>query len=90
MSTIAVPLPPDTEKKLREKAVSAGLTLETYIGRLAETDAAGPAGEDAFDDVVAPLRAAFRDSGMTDDDVTELVEEARDEVWREHLSRKKS
>ena len=31
MSSVTVTLPPDTERKLREKADSAGLTLETYI-----------------------------------------------------------
>ena len=29
-------------------------------------------------------------SGRADDDVTDLVQEARDEVWREKLARKKS
>ena len=39
MSSVTVTLPPDTERKLREKAVSAGLSLETYLSRLAEADA---------------------------------------------------
>ena len=83
MSIIAVALPPDTERKLREKAGSAGLTLETYLGRLAEADAAGgPTARDAaFDAAVAPVRAAFKNSGLTDADLTDLVQEARDDVW---------
>ena len=39
MSSVTVTLPPDTERKLREKAVPAGLTLEIDLSRLAETDA---------------------------------------------------
>ncbi len=85
MSSITVSLPPDTERKLREKAVSVGVTLETYIGRLAETDVSNG----SFDQIVAPVRAAFKESGLTDDDVTALVQEAREEVWREKLAGKK-
>ncbi len=91
MSSITVVLPPDTEQKLRAKAVSVGLTLESYLGRLAEKDAANGAAprEAGFDEIVAPVRQAFRDSGMTDDEVKELVEEAREEAWREQLSRRR-
>lgn len=88
MPTVTVELPPDTVRKLREKAVSAGLSLESYLGRLADEDAS--AGGTAFDQAVAPVRAAFRQSGMTDDDVTDLVQEAREEAWREKLSRRPS
>ena len=90
MSSVTVILPPDTERKLREKAVSAGLTLETYLSRLAETDATNgtPRRTATFDEIVAPVRRAFIESGMTDDDISDLVEEAREEVWQEKPARK--
>ncbi len=90
MSNVTVTLPPDTERKLREKAVSAGLSLETYLSRLAETDAVNgtPQRKATFDEIVAPVRRAFTESGMTDDDISDLVEEAREEVWQEKLARK--
>jgi hypothetical protein len=40
MSTITLHLPPGTEDSLRAKAARAGLTIETYLGQLAERDAA--------------------------------------------------
>ena len=57
MSSVTVTLPPDTERTLRAKAVSAGVTLETYIGRLAETDAASgtPSRTATFDAAPEPL-----------------------------------
>ena len=88
MTTVTVELLPDTMKKLRAKAVFAGLSLESYLGRLADEDAS--AGGTTFDQIVAPVRAAFRQSGMTDDDVTDLVQEAREEAWQEKLSRRQS
>ncbi|OWK36612.1 hypothetical protein [Fimbriiglobus ruber] len=90
MSNVILTLPPDTEKKLRAKAGSAGLPLEIYLVRLAELDAANePLPPKAtFEEVVAPVRAAFQDSEMTDDDITDLVQEAREEVWQEKQSRK--
>ena len=86
MSNVTVTLPPDTERKLREKATSAGLTLETYLSRLAETDATnGTLPRNAtFDEILAPIRKGFAESGMTEDELTELFHEARQEVWQEN------
>ena len=86
MSSVTVILPPDTERKLREKAVSAGLTLETYLSRLAETDATNgtPQRKATFDEILAPIRKGFAESGMTEDELTELFQEARQEVWQEN------
>ena len=41
MSAITLHLPPDTESALRANAARAGLTVEAYLRRLAERDAAG-------------------------------------------------
>lgn len=93
MLHVTVTLPPETERKLREKAVSAGLTLESYLGRLAERDVAvdgTPTPPATFDEVLAPVRQAFRESGMTDEDITDLVQEAREEAWQEALAGKKT
>jgi len=92
MSSITVSLPAETERTLRAKAVTLGLTLEGYLGRLAEQDASnGSAAREArFDEIVAPVRKAFRESGMTDDDITDLVQEAREDVWQEKRARQKS
>jgi hypothetical protein len=89
MADVTLTLPPDTERKLRDKAGAAGMTLEDYLRRLAESDVSNGAPRPAtFDEVVAPVRRAFLESGMTDAELADLVEEARDEVWRERTARK--
>ena len=84
MSIVTVTLLPDTERELRKRAVSVGVSLETYLGRLAEKDVSNGtlAHEATFDVIGAPIRHAFKTTGMTDADITELVQEAREEVWK--------
>jgi hypothetical protein len=44
MTNVTVQLTPETEHRLRQRASRRGETLETYLGRLAEREAAGGAG----------------------------------------------
>lgn len=85
MSSVTIAMLPDTERKLRQKAVPVGLTLESYLGQLAENEASNgiPERKATFDEIVAPVRNAFQESGMTDNDITDLIQEAREEVWQE-------
>jgi siderophore synthetase component len=82
-AAVTVHLPPETERTLREKATSAGVTLEAYLRELAERDATRSARAATLDEILAPVREGFAESGMTEDELTVLFEEARDEVWRE-------
>lgn len=50
-------------------------------------DAAPQAGR-AFAEILAPIHQDFRDSGMTETELDALIEECRDEVWREQQARK--
>ena len=83
MSAVVVSLTSDTERRLRQKAFDAGLTLESYLRELAEKDAGNGASERpvSFEQLAAPVRQAFAESGMTDDELANFVEEARTEVW---------
>lgn len=92
MATITIELKSETERRLRSKAVAQGLTLESYVGRMVETDADSSleAKEARLDLLLAPARNAFLESGMTDDDIKALVDEARAEIRREKQARKSS
>jgi hypothetical protein len=91
MSAITIDLAPETEKRLREKADSAGLTLEVYLRRLAEHDANGTARRPAtFDQILAPVRDGFAARGLTDDELANEFEAAREEVWKEKKAQKPS
>ena len=85
---ISLKLPPETLTKLREKATENGLTLEAYLGQLAEREArngtpSSTSSPATFDEILAPVRAGFAESGASDDELDALFEEAREEVWRE-------
>jgi hypothetical protein len=90
MSTITISLPPETEKKLRDKAGSAGVTLEVYLGRLAEHHANGAVPRDTatLDEILAPVRDGFAASGLTEEELAREFEAAREEVWQEKQARK--
>ena len=88
MSTLTVTLPPETERKLREKATTSGLSFERYIenrlGELAENDPAPePMPGRMIDEILAPVRAGFEASGMTEDELADLFRDAREEAWQE-------
>ena len=89
MATVTLSLPPETERKLREKAGSAGMTLEGFLGKLAEVAANGAVGKSGtFDQILAPIREGFAGSGLSDAELTAEFEAARDEVWESAHGRK--
>ena len=47
-------------------------------------------GAPTVDALLAPLRQEFRESGMTDDELYDLLQQARDEVRREKREQKSS
>ena len=83
--TITVTLPPETEQKLRERAASAGKDVGAVATELLERAVAGPR---TLDEILAPFRRQFAESGMTDDELVALVEGAREEIWREQQAPK--
>lgn len=81
---VTVHLPRETERTLREKAASTGVTLEMYLQKLAQRDAEnGTPRAKTLDEILAPVREGFAESGMSEDELTALFEEAREEVWQE-------
>lgn len=89
---ITVTMTAERERKLREKAALVGLDLESYLIRLIERemDLGSPMDQHTFDAIVAPVREAFKESGMTDEELIELVESERDEMRREKRALKAS
>jgi hypothetical protein len=79
MTSITVTLTPETERRLREKAGSAGVSLEVYVQRLAEKEAsngATPKAPPNFEEMTAPLASAVAATGMNDDEVEDFFREA--------------
>src|SRR5947209_6655924 len=72
-TSVTVQLPPETERALREKAASAGLSLEAYLQKLAQRDAEnGTPRAKTLDEILTPIREGFAESGMSEDELTAL------------------
>jgi len=68
------------ERAITQRAAKDGKGVEDVARELIEQ---GVAAEKTFDEVLAPFRQSFAGSGMTEEEVDVLVEEARTEIWEE-------
>jgi hypothetical protein len=81
--TITISLTPDQEKRLAERAARAGQEVAAYVHQLIDHDIQA----ENLDAILAPVRRNFEQSGMTDEDLAALVEEVREDIWREKHGR---
>ncbi len=80
---LSIPITPDTEAKLRAQAAVVGVDVETFAARTLERVASRP----PLDELLAPLRAEFDASGMTDEQLADLLEQAKHEMRAERRAR---
>jgi len=81
---LQIPLPPDTEQTLRERARANGEDVASYVARLIQQALTAP----SVDELLAPFRKQVDESGISDDDLDRLGEELRQEVRQERQARK--
>jgi hypothetical protein len=81
--TLTVDLADADAQRLAEKARAAGVDVQTYVERLVRLAATSV----PLDDVLRPVREAFQASGMSEDELGELLEEAKHEMRRERRAR---
>ncbi len=84
--TLNLKLPPDTEKRLHERASQAGESVEGTAVKLIEealkengvrtTDHASK----TFDEILAPIRAEWQRSGLSDEEVDRLYDDTLQKV----------
>ena len=81
----AIQLPDETMQALSVIAGEKGKTVEQFVRDMVDTEilASKP-----FAEILAPIRQGFAESGMTDEELTALFEEAREEVYQEGISKK--
>jgi hypothetical protein len=84
--TLQVPISPETQAKLKAKAAGAGVDVETFAAKALERLASRP----SLAEVLAPLRAEFEASGMSDDQLAELLESAKHDMRAERRARRPS
>ena len=81
--TLTLELPDEEKQLLIKKAQAAGLDVQSYVERIVRVAAARP----PIDEVLRPVREAFRASGMTDDELGDLLEKAKHETRTERWAR---
>jgi hypothetical protein len=81
---LQIPLPPDTEQTLRERAEANGEDVASYAARLIQQALTAP----SVEELMAPFRREVEESGIADDELDRLGEELRREVRQERLARK--
>ena len=83
--TFNVTLSPEKERRLRERAQASGQHLSAYVSRLLEQFAEPPTPQEALS---GELYRQFTESGMSDDELGDLLEKAKHEMRAERRARK--
>lgn len=81
---LQIPLPPDTEETLRQRAKANGEDVSSYAVRIIQDALNTP----SVDELLAPFRKQVEESGISDDELDQLGEELRQEVRQEKQARK--
>ncbi|HWL93076.1 MAG TPA: hypothetical protein VNT79_06050 [Phycisphaerae bacterium] len=66
--TLTISITPEVEEKLRERAVALGRDISQYAADLIRQGVSAP----TFDEILAPVRQDFVDSGMTSNEIDEF------------------
>jgi hypothetical protein len=78
--TLMVPLSPQVEEKLRARAAAEGKDPTAYASKVLEQAVNRP----SLDEILAPLRQEFADSGTTDEELVRQIIEARESYRNQH------
>ncbi len=78
--TLTIKVPQNIGAILEETAKNNGKDVAEYVEDLIEKDFNR---RKTLDEILAPLRKDFAESGMTEDDLDALVESERQAVWEE-------
>jgi hypothetical protein len=82
--TITINLPPATEEQLRAQAEATGENISTLVVEAVEARLA--LAQLRFKDILAPVHAEFRRSGMSEAELNTLLEESLEKARSERLS----
>jgi len=72
--------------RLKSKAQAEGVDLDTFASKELERLATRP----SIDDVLAPLRKQVEESGMSEEELTDLLEEVKHDARAERRSGRSS
>lgn len=76
---ITISVTKEVESALAQKAAAEGQDLKVFIENMVETQALRP----SLEEILAPVRRDFADSGMSEDELDALIEGERQAMWEE-------
>jgi Asp-tRNA(Asn)/Glu-tRNA(Gln) amidotransferase C subunit len=83
--TLTIQVPKNIGAVLEEKAKNQGKDVAEYVENLIEKDIDR---RKTLDEILAPVRKDFAESGMTEDELDELIESERQAMWEEKNGRR--
>ncbi len=83
--TLTIQVPKNIGAVLEEKAKNQGKDVAEYVENLIEKDIDR---QKTLDEILTPIRKDFAESGMTEDDLGELIESERQAMWEEKNGRR--
>jgi hypothetical protein len=78
-TTLTIRIPKNVESVLEERAKADGKDVQTFVEEMVKTQLLRP----TLDEILAPLRRDFAESGMTEDELDALIEGERQAMWEE-------
>jgi hypothetical protein len=80
MMTISITLSSTTEEKLKERAAITGQDVAGYVASIVERTVGRPI---SIEEISGPIARDFRDSGMTEDELGDFLEDVKHKMRRE-------
>ena len=77
--TITIDLPKEVETALKKRALADGTDIQSYILETLKIKAFKP----SLEEILAPVRLDFEESGMSEDELNVLLDDLREKVWKE-------
>lgn len=77
-------LPVGTRAALEQTGRNTGQTVEEFLRGVIEAELLS---QKPFREILAPIRADFRQTGLTEDEFDEIIERERQAIWDEQQGR---
>ncbi|HMS43866.1 MAG TPA: hypothetical protein PKE69_26795 [Pyrinomonadaceae bacterium] len=81
---MSIILKPETETLLINRAAAKGYNIDDYIKKLVNEDSDKMR---TLDEIFAPVRKEFEEQGVTEEELDDLIYQARREVYAEKKAR---
>jgi hypothetical protein len=83
--TLMINIPPESESRLKERAAASGQDVSTYVSELVRHFAEPPR---SLEELSGPIYRRFLESGMSDDELGEELERAKQAMRAERRGRR--